>query len=711
MNDAVTTADQHAVLEQEPGRSVYFWVGAFIIAGFIAIFLSIRLADAQYQEDIRIWEAQLSNDSYQRAQSVENWVLKQYESLQNIADNTSLKLYMTELANSQAEEATGLPEGMPVMPGMQRREDVTAAEMTFLRNYLIAAAEQSGFSQPRESTEIRANVPAPVGAGIGLFDGDGKLLVSSAGLPPIEGGLEDFVRNNQGAEPVMRDIYLTKDGVPTIAMMVPIFSLQGEATEADRIGMALGVKPVVKELYPLLTNHKSHWESVETYLVRNRNGVIQYISPLKNGQPPLSFTLNADTSDLAAHYAMNHDGEVGFKRDYLYRDVLVIGRAIPNTPWVLVHKIDKKDALENSEDSRKFLISISVLFVVSFGLIIFGVWRHGSSVKFKRLANEFASQEKLLRLVSDNQPDPLYIVDRNTRYRFANRAAASGLEIEHHEMLGKEVKNVVGPKHANMLEERLLNVLEAGMLASEVVNHNDAKHVHTTYVPLQRIPGIISDNISTSGMLVVEQDITEVIIEKQRQERTLNEVVNSMVRLVDARDSNSANHSVRVSQLATGVARQMGLDDVEVETVSVAAKLMNLGKIMLPRDLLTKKSKLTDKEFKQVNEAIRSSADYLEGIEFEGPVVKTLEQAQERWDGKGPEKVTGENILVTARIINIANAFVAMISPRSYRKPLKKEEIIDILQGDAGKQYDRRVVAALANYVENIGPSELDWLG
>jgi HD-GYP domain-containing protein (c-di-GMP phosphodiesterase class II) len=98
---------------------------------------------------------------------------------------------------------------------------------------------------------------------------------------------------------------------------------------------------------------------------------------------------------------------------------------------------------------------------------------------------------------------------------------------------------------------------------------------------------------------------------------------------------------------------------------------------------------------------MQSSVSLLEKIEFDGPVVDTLRQAQERYDGTGPLKIKGENILITARIIAVANAFVGMVSKRSYRAALAPDEAIKNLLGLIDTQFDKRVVIALAHFIEN----------
>ena len=100
---------------------------------------------------------------------------------------------------------------------------------------------------------------------------------------------------------------------------------------------------------------------------------------------------------------------------------------------------------------------------------------------------------------------------------------------------------------------------------------------------------------------------------------------------------------------------------------------------------------------------MNSSAELLSSVAFDGPVVETLQQVQERVDGKGDKGLAGDEILPTARILAVANAFVAMVSARAHRAGLPVDEAMAQLLSDMGRLYDRGVVAALVSYLDNKG--------
>jgi response regulator RpfG family c-di-GMP phosphodiesterase len=153
----------------------------------------------------------------------------------------------------------------------------------------------------------------------------------------------------------------------------------------------------------------------------------------------------------------------------------------------------------------------------------------------------------------------------------------------------------------------------------------------------------------------------------------------------------------------------MGLSDREIGTAETAGQLLNLGKILVEPELLTRSAQLNEDERQQVRRAMLASADLLAGVEFEGPVVETIRQSLARWDGNGlPPGLAGEKILASARVVALANAIVGMLSPRAHRGALGIDAVIAAVQAEADRSFDRRAVAALVHYFDNRG-GRRDW--
>lgn len=181
----------------------------------------------------------------------------------------------------------------------------------------------------------------------------------------------------------------------------------------------------------------------------------------------------------------------------------------------------------------------------------------------------------------------------------------------------------------------------------------------------------------------------------RKQIQSMDTLVATLISLVDGRDPNASEHSKNVAFVAEKLADEMKLSALMRNTTITAARLMNIGKLAVPAELLTRSGELNPQEMLSIRNGMAASADLLEGIDFEGPVSQTLHETQEHADGTGPLQLAGENILISARIVAAANALVAMISPRSYRAAMGIEQALDVMQQDAGKRYDAEVISML----------------
>ena len=128
----------------------------------------------------------------------------------------------------------------------------------------------------------------------------------------------------------------------------------------------------------------------------------------------------------------------------------------------------------------------------------------------------------------------------------------------------------------------------------------------------------------------------------------------------------------------------MGLSEDSRNTVVMGAQLSQIGKLFIPRELLTKSGKLTPEELAEVRKAPEHAARILENIDFDLPIARALHEMNENPDGSGyPRGLKGEEILSEARILAVLNAFCAMVSARSYREGKSVQEALAELRNPA----------------------------
>ncbi|HOW42571.1 MAG TPA: HD domain-containing phosphohydrolase [Candidatus Omnitrophota bacterium] len=177
-----------------------------------------------------------------------------------------------------------------------------------------------------------------------------------------------------------------------------------------------------------------------------------------------------------------------------------------------------------------------------------------------------------------------------------------------------------------------------------------------------------------------------------------------LAQAIDARDHYTHDHSEKVSRYSVAIGKQLGLTLKEIEMLRDAAELHDLGKIGIEDNILSKPSGLTPQEWEQVKLHPEMGAQILEPLTFLSDVIELVRQHHEHFDGRGyPAGKRGEEILLGARIIHLADAYEAMTAARSYRKvPLTKEEAVAEINRNANTQFDPHVVEAFLKVVDEL---------
>src|SRR5262249_2539838 len=158
------------------------------------------------------------------------------------------------------------------------------------------------------------------------------------------------------------------------------------------------------------------------------------------------------------------------------------------------------------------------------------IWRHASSLRaetaakeYREIANRHASQEKLLRLIADSQPDAVSILDQDGNYRFGNLISAMHAKMKPMEMLGKNIAAVLGGAQAKKYLEGSDSALSSKSIISYLRREKRgdySKIYQVKHIPLKEIPDPYSNEIRT-GTLIVEQDITGAMTARLKAEKTL----------------------------------------------------------------------------------------------------------------------------------------------------------------------------------------------
>jgi putative nucleotidyltransferase with HDIG domain len=186
--------------------------------------------------------------------------------------------------------------------------------------------------------------------------------------------------------------------------------------------------------------------------------------------------------------------------------------------------------------------------------------------------------------------------------------------------------------------------------------------------------------------------------------QTYMRTIKVLAQAIDARDHYTHSHSENVSRYAVVISEELGLSTAEIEKIREACELHDLGKIGVADNILTKPSSLTPEEWAEIKRHPLTGAQILEPLTFLNEVIDIVKQHHEHYDGSGyPLGLKGEEILLGAKIVHLADAYETMRSARSYRKiPLTKEEAITEIKKNSGTQFDPKVTAAFLKVVDKL---------
>lgn len=311
-----------------------------------------------------------------------------------------------------------------------------------------------------------------------------------------------------------------------------------------------------------------------------------------------------------------------------------------------------------------------------------------------------ASEERFRGLV-ETTSDWVWEVDRRGAYTYVSPKVGNVLGYGSQEMAGKtpfdfmplaEARRGSAAFSASVEQEQPFAFLE------NVMRHKDG---HPVVMETSGVPFFGPDG-KLAGYRGVGRDITErketarrLEQSLRKLERTMEAVIQAISTTMETRDPYTAGHQKRVTQLASLLAKDLGLPAAQVAGIRVAGLLHDIGKISIPTEILSKPGQLTSTEMAMIRFHPSVGYDILKSIEFQWPVADIILQHHERLNGSGyPSGLSGDKILVEARILAVADVVEAMSSHRPYRPAVGRDKALEEIARNGGTLYDPVVVEA-----------------
>lgn len=385
-------------------------------------------------------------------------------------------------------------------------------------------------------------------------------------------------------------------------------------------------------------------------------------------------------------------------------EVYSAGRNVPGTDWWIVQERSYLASRLDYHEAVQRTIVLAVLAALVLALVVTVFWwrlvgkeQEEIAGQFRDLCGVIGEQKQLLDGINGTISDPISMTDEAGVYLYVNRAFGEAVSRKPEEISGLDTTAVFGfdtAKRLRLSDQRILDG-EEGITVDETIWLQSKRH----FFQISKA-ALKDEEGKLTGIVSVYRDITKQVEAQERGSRMVQQTIYALVRAIEASDPFLGGHSRIMGQVAVHIAKNLNLATRDLATIEAAASLAQIGKMFVPREVLTKPGALTNEEKHVMEQHVEYAREVLKDIEFELPVLDAVYQMNERLDGKGyPKGVSGDDIGTPARVLAVANAFTAMARPRSYRAAMPVEKVISILEQDV-TAYDPSVVEALRKVLQ-----------
>lgn len=317
----------------------------------------------------------------------------------------------------------------------------------------------------------------------------------------------------------------------------------------------------------------------------------------------------------------------------------------------------------------------------------------------RKLAEEAVRRsEERYRLLVDNANDGVFIA-QNGKVKFPNPKMMQILGYTTEELAEIQYMDLVHPDDRIIIHQAKEKRAAKGETASVYSVRITTKTGTQIWAQISSVPIFWDEKPATLNFVRdityqrISEDELRMTVEKLR--KVTGATVQAMAQTVEVRDPYTAGHQKRVSSLARAIAIEMALPSGMIEGIGMAGNIHDIGKISVPAEILSKPGTLTDIQFALIKAHPKTGYEILKGIEFPWDIARIVLQHHERIDGSGyPQGLSGNDILLEARILAVADVVEAMTAHRPYRPALGIEKATEEVSLKKGKLYDPSVADA-----------------
>lgn len=522
----------------------------------------------------------------------------------------------------------------------------------------------------------------------------GETYISTMATPPALSAAEQgwITRVVSTGRPVISPVYASSFGL-VHDMVLPIFPPAFESQAAKPVSVLLLTKAV--------TGKSSLVEIMQKTSVAAEGFTVKFIQKTVDGFEELGLGSSMGVTKIDSPQGIGADSLSFGVRASLdgKEEVYSAGRRVPGTDWWVVQERSYLASRLDYHETVQRTIVMAVLVSLVLALLVSVFWwrlvgkEHEETAAYLReLCSVVGTQKQLLDGINETIMDPISLMDQNGVYRYVNRAFGVAVGRKPDEIIGLDMTAVFGYDTARRLclSDQQIVTGTYGVTVDETIWLQSKCHFfQISKAPLQDADGRMT------GIVSVYRDISKQVEAQERGSRMVQQTIHALVRAIEASDPFLGGHSRIMGQVAVQIAKSLDLPSRDSATVEAAASLSQIGKMFVPRAVLTKPGVLTEEEKRTMEQHVEYAREVLQDIEFELPVLEAVYQMNERLDGEGyPKKLAGDQIGMVARVLAVANVFTAMARPRAYRSAIPMEQVLSNLTKDSAG-YDPVVVEAL----------------
>ena len=305
------------------------------------------------------------------------------------------------------------------------------------------------------------------------------------------------------------------------------------------------------------------------------------------------------------------------------------------------------------------------------------------------------------RSILENMDDAYYELDVNGNFVFFNEALIAKTGYSREELMGMNYRKYISPETCKEVSRIFSEIYKTGrpvrLFDYEVIMKGGQTRNYESWAGL-----LLDTNNQPVGFRGMARDITK----RRQAEKALKETLDSLrkavsatvqvlVSAVETRDPYTAGHQLRSAELARAIAIEMGMSKERIDGIHMAGSIHDIGKMSIPSEILTKPTKLSELEFSLIKEHAQKGYEMLKDVESPWPLAEMVYQHHERMDGSGyPRNLRGEEIIIEARILAVADVVESMASHRPYRPALGIEAALKEIEKNSGTFYDETVANA-----------------